>query len=227
MEKSASHSLSQVTNVKQWWRLPGTAGAFDVLRGGASSPFSLPNTENPTLDLRQTLDRPRLRNSYKRRSKFSESSRSPKPREARESATGQREPKETRWPNLCHPGWEGQLQKSWCLPITADDPTGWEHGDIIAAKETSRVQDLDRRQIRAVNSAQSCWSSDFQGWLLKLLLSVGLGQCCPAVREEEAKQTDKVGAGSGVREKQGPWKSKSTQWLGSPRPHGPLSHRVQ
>jgi hypothetical protein len=49
---------------------------------------------------------------------------------------------------------------------------------------------------------------------LKRLLSVELGQCCLAVREEEARQTDKVGAGSGVRGqgsgRNGPRKSKRT-----------------
>lgn len=91
MEKSVSNCLSQMTRVKQQRRLPGAAGAFDVLKDGASPLVFLPNMENPSLDLRQTLDKPQLRNIYKR-PKFSESSRSPKPGEPRESVTGQKEP---------------------------------------------------------------------------------------------------------------------------------------
>lgn len=87
MRKSASHCLGQVTGV------PVTAGAFRALKDRASSLFFLPNMENSNLGLGQTLDKPSLKNTYKRPSRFSESSRSLKPREACESATGQKEPK--------------------------------------------------------------------------------------------------------------------------------------
>lgn len=110
MRKSASHCLSQVTgNWETHRRLPVTAGAFGALKDGASSLFFLPNMENPNLGLGQTLDKPSLKNTYKRPSRFSESSRSLKPREACESATGQKEAKgaQRRHSDQTMPSWVG------------------------------------------------------------------------------------------------------------------------